>query len=767
MYVNQNNLQISALGGLSPDKPTIGPLEVIDEETGLPAGEFQPITCLEAVECETHGNAKRRFEADEATLKELSEWKNTADTDIGNIKEQVGIGETPNFAPSVPNATATRADGVVAITAPEGAQALLFYAPGDFDEGDTYTLNGTPLTLTDLAGNPLTAAWQSGAPVQLMLKGARAFFKAGGGGGTLDPLPPLLPGLKLERYTDGDTPMIRARAEKLLTGADTAMLAGGRWAIGSTMPEKPSDGTQGKDWSAGELLWPGKPFTGEYLGDVQPSNEVSEAIFWGAEKDENGKRKLVPFKILGERYGGVALVRKGAWINSKFNNSINNLEYEGSPIDELLVNSYLTTVLDDSIKNHLMTVDVPIYAPPTSSLRTIQRRAFIPSGTEYGHSDSALVALGEPFIHFAVKANRIAYNDAGTPVATWTRSPVTNSDSAINISGSGEFASTLLTTVLAIRPMIVLPKNTKLQRRPDGSYTLWDDSNVRTLADIAVSDRDVETKVYIKETGGSKPFIYASGNYNESGGGLMVRQELDNHGSTANDYITGPAHARSVEWSENVLSPEVYVLLMAVPIKYATSPTNIAESIAKAFILSGDELGNQPLAIGQTGTPLPYFYSASRRIALKNGQAPIYWTRDATSGNSAICVNASGNFDVSTNGVLQYIRPCIVLPLDTPVYTLPDGSYEVICEQAAPAQVMALAATETAEGEPYVEYSFAWPADEACFIRQFTYAGDKRKSWQTMLQGAVVSTENPSTGPTLREMQAAYNILAGTQEVTA
>lgn len=99
--------------------------------------------------------------------------KEYVDGQITEIKELV----------EYPNATASRTGTTVAITGPADAGMIIFNAPAAWTEGDSYTYNGTPITLTDLNGEAVTDGWANGSPVMFLLKGAQAFFKAGGGGG--------------------------------------------------------------------------------------------------------------------------------------------------------------------------------------------------------------------------------------------------------------------------------------------------------------------------------------------------------------------------------------------------------------------------------------------------------------------------------------------------------------------------------------------------------------------------------------------------------
>lgn len=79
-------------------------------------------------------------------------------------------------------ATASYSEGIVAIDAPEGAKMIVFTAPSDFNDRDTYTLNGSPVTLLDMNKEQLSDAWKAGVPVTLTVSGGSCFFKGGGQG---------------------------------------------------------------------------------------------------------------------------------------------------------------------------------------------------------------------------------------------------------------------------------------------------------------------------------------------------------------------------------------------------------------------------------------------------------------------------------------------------------------------------------------------------------------------------------------------------------
>lgn len=68
-------------------------------------------------------------------------------------------------AQGIAPATATYSAGVVAITAPDAVKIFMFTAPSDFLPTDTYTLNGTAMTLVNTNGKPVLSGWVGGARV--------------------------------------------------------------------------------------------------------------------------------------------------------------------------------------------------------------------------------------------------------------------------------------------------------------------------------------------------------------------------------------------------------------------------------------------------------------------------------------------------------------------------------------------------------------------------------------------------------------------------
>lgn len=105
----------------------------------------------------------------------------------------------------------------------------------------------------------------TGGAITLLIDtvGAKAFFKAGGGGKVPADLPPLLPNFALE--FSGTT--VTVTANKLPLNDKTSMLTGGVWVLASTIPDSPK-GAIVKEWSQSDLI------------DSTQDTESSEVVTW-------------------------------------------------------------------------------------------------------------------------------------------------------------------------------------------------------------------------------------------------------------------------------------------------------------------------------------------------------------------------------------------------------------------------------------------------------------------------------------------------------
>lgn len=664
----------------------------------------------------------------------------------------------------------TYEEGTVKITAPEGMTMVTFIAPSNYSASDKYTINDDEITLSDLNGEPLDDAWKQGSPVTFVINGNKAFFKAGGGGKIPPDLAPLCPNFRVERNGG----KVKITADKILLTAYTNMIAGGVWGWGKAIPTKPL-GENTKMWSREELITTGKPYDGLYLGDVTPSDAVSEVLLWLPE-NKDGKVVLIPFIILSVDYlGGVYVVRKFVWAASAF--GVYGVDsYDGSTLDTFIMQSYANSVISDEILNEIVEVDYSIYSVSLSANKTVKRKVITVSAGECnmgGFSD------GNKIQRFSTPANRIAYDESGQARAYWTRTK--NNDSvSIGVTTSGNFTGYTSTSSQYTRPSFVLPKDFKVQKRPDGSYTAWTGESGLTWSDLMVSDEVTETIVNILEPKtGMVPTIYLSDDFNESDALLLLRRDVLNVTAIGNRYTSGGAvdqysksntYAKIQSWAENDVDPKIIAKKVLTTIKqrsvyYDGQDKNvyaITSCEAYAFELGNDELGFSAFSEGVCGTKLPYFSSDTRRIGKLDANIESYNTRDAAvrplaSADSWYIVTVGGTSCSTTRAV--NVRPSILISKDVWFNKLADGSYDLIPEDPAPGTqtVSTLAETGTytfigdspTPTEQPLEIEVEWPESEPFYARQWVYNG--KGYYQTMLESGV-AVDVPVSGLRLGDM---------------
>ena len=85
------------------------------------------------------------------------------------------------LAGGIINAEASRSGTVVAITGPENAAVISFVSPSAWTAGDTYTFNGSPISIKGLDGSEISNAWAAGVVVNLSLSEGNAYMQGAGG----------------------------------------------------------------------------------------------------------------------------------------------------------------------------------------------------------------------------------------------------------------------------------------------------------------------------------------------------------------------------------------------------------------------------------------------------------------------------------------------------------------------------------------------------------------------------------------------------------
>lgn len=608
--------------------------------------------------------------------------EDTAGNLLNRINHRTGI-----------NATATYSEGVVAITAPDDAgEILTFVAPSDFLSSDTYTLNGAALTITDLNGEALDDSWKKNSPITITVSGGKAFFKAGGSGKN-DTLPPLLGNMTVEVVEGEETDTYTIKMDKLVLDKTTEMVGGAQLEWGEEMPVKPGKGTGGiKTWTREEIITTGKPYDGLYLGDVTPSDVANDTILWLPE-NQSGSIALIPFLVLGERYGGVAIIRENGLSATVYGTSAT--PYDASTLDDVM-QSYENSVLGEEIASQIMEVEIPVGSG------TITRTVFALSATEYGYTGDSLPVEGSAFLRFSSDAKRIAYSDQGGVCNHWTRTrPTGTSSNAGYIATTGAVSQTSVTASYYARPAFVLPKDFKIQQRPDGSYTVWNEQGLLTLGDIEASNISTSSIVNVTESGQLSPFILLSQKYNEKDVSVMHRENLlpeswNSNYSGTTDYAASGIQTKFEEYASSTLDTPYRALLVSVEVTYKNlNPSDNWERklSTKCCAIGAEELG---IVSGWgLGNIFSYYVSSeNKKKKHDDGSYDQWYTRDIQSAfyssnrawddRKPYFVNASGTTSGSPSiGHDLGLCPMLFFEITSPIRQLADGTYDLVPEDPA------------------------------------------------------------------------------------
>lgn len=574
--------------------------------------------------------------------------------------------------------------------------------------------------------------------------GGKAFFRAGGMGKLPSDLAPLCPNFKVERNGG----KIKVSADKIQLNPYTNMVQGGVWAWGKTRPTKPT-GENTKLWSREELITTGKPYDGLYLGDVTPSDSVNVTPLYLPES-QSGKTVLVPFVVLSVDYlGGVYVDRLNIITSGPGWFLYQSNVYEGSPHDDWYQETYLNSILDSSVASQIMEVDLP------SGAGTIKRKVFGPSYTElYGQAGDGLWPTeGKTMPYFTGSGRLKATNDSGVATGYAMRT-VRNSNTQIGFVDNNGSITTPTSVNGYMRPGFILPKDMKIQQRPDGSYTIWDENGLQTLADVEPSGEVSAVYANITEGGKIVPTIFLNKEYSGTEGALLLRNDIyTNAAMSSATYQNSGADNTCTTWATTVVDEPYRAKMLDIEVKYydvEKASVQTVPSKRKAFILGSQGL-NMPGADTwpKYETTSPYFASDNRRKAPSGN---VYWNRDKYDGNDAFSayyyVSAAGSAGTDNGANSKGIRPACVLSLDTAVRMLADGSYDLVPDD--PALDTQSISTMVGEEEVPLEIELDWPESDPLIARQWVY--NNKGQYQTMLLGGIASTEDaPAYSPVLAE----------------
>lgn len=199
------------------------------------------------------------------------------------------------------------------------------------------------------------------------------------------------------------------------------------------------------------------------------------------------------------------------------------------------------------------------------------------------------------------------------------------------------------------------------------------------MANVKLGTKAVGSIVKIKVNGASKDFIIVhqglpSSAYDASCNGVWVVMKdiyttMKWDGSN-NDYLNSDMTAYLNGTFISLIDADIRNAIKQVKIPYTNYSNNNVMSgsnglSCKVFLLSGTEVGFSGVSYMNTeGAKLPYFDSASKRVAYNGSSAAVWWLRSplADNNNHVWRVNADGS---SYNGWYYNsygVRPAFILP---------------------------------------------------------------------------------------------------------
>ena len=195
------------------------------------------------------------------------------------------------------------------------------------------------------------------------------------------------------------------------------------------------------------------------------------------------------------------------------------------------------------------------------------------------------------------------------------------------------------------------------------------------MANVKLSTKAVGSIVKIKVNGAAKDFIIVhqglpSSAYDASCNGVWVVMKDIYTTSTFgnnNSYKDSSIHSYLNSTFYNLIDSQIRAVIKQVKIPYTNSGVQSGANglSTKVFLLSGTEVGFSGVSYMNTeGAKLPYFDSASKRVAYNGSSAAEWWLRSPrTSSSSHVWyVESDGSVGLWDYGYTYGVRPAFVLP---------------------------------------------------------------------------------------------------------
>ena len=298
------------------------------------------------------------------------------------------------------------------------------------------------------------------------------------GGGSKIPqnLPPLNPNFSVKR-TGGS---ITAKADKLLVGSDTSMLAGGVWVYKANgIPQNPKDGTV-KKWSVADLVDMGAAKAGGKMVQLKDIPVATTSSPTYTMLSDNGKQQkyVIVQNNSGASTPNVILYREGMLPDTiQFNQveSESYFPYENSELDAYC-SGYISK-LDKNIQSFLVEAPVVLYDSHSKQTKTINRKTFTPSiANIFGNN----AINGNTQFEWA-KTFKNLNLPLGNTFWTSTTSAGMGTRKIEAIGAAGAYFSRGQTETAAIILLIAMNPDTWFVDNGNGSYTFVGESPAATV----------------------------------------------------------------------------------------------------------------------------------------------------------------------------------------------------------------------------------------------------------------------------------------------
>lgn len=557
-------------------------------------------------------------------------------------------------------------------------------------------------------------------------------------------------------------------------------LAGAVWVYGEHIPQNKNDGTK-IELTRDEVIKPDSaPFI--TLADIPVSDADTGTVVNLKESDG----QLHPYLYLHNNYEGSGaglLLRKDIYQVTKYNDSGTNI-YENTTLDLWCENTFVA-MLDSSVKSKLNSVSIPVRNGLDSTESTLDRQCFVLSSDELGVQTSAVIGSKLPY--FNNDTRRIAtYNTSNQGYFTRTMYSL---GGIIVINGSG--TSGLVTnnaTTFGYRPAFCLPLTFQLNPtpNPDGSYDMYEESSVQTLATgKTIADLPSKSKVKLGRYGGKDlvweltkdtsnqalRMILNASSMDIIGGKMFDNKEPSNPDSNRRDlgnnrYIWSnlhqwlnsdkPANQRYAA-QHKYDAPPNYTNINGFLYEWNESERNVLDSTNWTVTRHSADGGGSE--VFQSRVTLPSTTEMGLNVNTGGGRLDIfnndtdrkarlaYWCRTPHTGlaYNVLVVSNSGTEGASggANNPNLLVRPMCTPKPSTLISNEPDsdGCYTIQIEPTT------------------IERTISWDTNKNFYARQFTY--NSKKQYQTMLEGATAYLPIMPDGQQLSKLPSKSKIKLG------